>query len=71
MTARLRDLDILYDRVGDAEFYQVYTTPYEDRFYFEIVQRVGGYDLYGAANAPVRMAALAQARSPESWQILR
>ena len=27
------------------------------RLFFEVVQRRGGYDGYGAANAPVRMAA--------------
>ncbi|SEE69424.1 4-hydroxyphenylpyruvate dioxygenase [Rhizobiales bacterium GAS191] len=59
---RLQLNSLLYDRVGDGEFLQAYTEPFEDRFYFEIVQRKGGYDLYGAPNAPVRMAALAQLR---------
>jgi 4-hydroxyphenylpyruvate dioxygenase len=59
---RLRRGGILYDKVGEGEFFQLYTEPFEDRFYFEVVQRRGGYDLYGAANAPVRMAALAQLR---------
>lgn len=60
--ATLRDANILYDRVGDGEFLHFYTMPFEDRFYFEIVQRIGGYDAYGAPNAPVRMAALAASR---------
>ncbi|MDX8482076.1 TIM barrel protein [Mesorhizobium sp. VK24D] len=60
--AMLRDANILYDRVGDGEFLHFYTMPFEDRFYFEIVQRIGGYDSYGAPNAPVRMAALAAGR---------
>ena len=37
--------------------------------FFEVVQRNGGYDGYGAANAPVRLAASAQAgpvSTPES-----
>ncbi len=59
---RLRQNGVLYDRIAEAEFFQVYTEPFEDRFYFEIMQRRGGYDLYGAPNAPVRMAALAQLR---------
>jgi len=59
---RLRFGGILYDRIGEAEFFQLYTEPFEDRFFFEIVERRGGYDLYGAPNAPVRMAALAQLR---------
>ena len=28
-----------------------------DRVFFEVVQRLGGYDGYGTADAPVRMAA--------------
>jgi 4-hydroxyphenylpyruvate dioxygenase-like putative hemolysin len=35
---------------------------FDDRFFFEIVQRTGGYQGYGAVNAAVRMAA--QARQP-------
>ena len=62
LTERLRASGILYDRVGEGEFFQIYSEPFEDRFYFEIMERKGGYDLYGAANAPIRMAALAQLR---------
>jgi 4-hydroxyphenylpyruvate dioxygenase len=53
---RLKALDILYDRDGTAEYFQVYTHAFEDRFFFEIVQR-GDYTGYGAANAPIRLAA--------------
>jgi 4-hydroxyphenylpyruvate dioxygenase len=54
---------ILYDRApGSGEFFHVYTQFFHGRFFFEVVQRKGGYDLYGAANAPVRMAAQAQSR---------
>jgi 4-hydroxyphenylpyruvate dioxygenase len=56
----LRDLGLLYDRSAGGEYWQLYTEPFEDRFFFEIVQRIGGYDHYGAANAPVRMAAQAR-----------
>lgn len=59
---QMRSLDILYDRDANGEFMHVYTLPFEDRFFFEVVQRRRGYDQYGAPNAPVRMAALAQAR---------
>jgi 4-hydroxyphenylpyruvate dioxygenase len=31
--------------------------------FFEVVQRVGGYDGYGAVNAPVHMAAHHRSRS--------
>ncbi len=61
---RLRQQNILYDRApGGGEFFNVYTQPFQDRFFFEVVQRVSGYDQYGAANAPIRMAAQAQLRA--------
>lgn len=53
--AQLQALGILYDRSEDGEYLHVYTTIFADRFFFEIVQRVGGYDGYGEANAPARM----------------
>ena len=51
--------NILYDREGGAEYLQVYTETFDQRFFFEIVQR-RGYRGYGAANAPVRLAAQAR-----------
>ncbi len=54
--ALLKANDILYDREGNAEYLQVYTQTFDNRFFFEIVQR-RGYRGYGAANAPVRLAA--------------
>lgn len=62
---RLRAGGILYDRIDDGEFLHIYTRAFQDRFFFELVQRVGGYESYGAANAPVRMAAQAQLRAVE------
>ena len=41
---------------------QLYTTPFDDRVFFEIIERRGGYNQYGAPNAPVRLAALAHWR---------
>ena len=59
----LRRRHILYDRSPNGgEFFHVYTQFFRGRFFFEVVQRKGGYDLYGAINAPVRMAAQAQSR---------
>ena len=52
----LRRNSILYDRDGEAEYYQVYTQTFEQRFFFEIVER-RGYGGYGAANAATRLAA--------------
>ncbi|MDP3222624.1 MAG: VOC family protein, partial [Rubrivivax sp.] len=61
---RMRDAGILFDRNADGDFLHAYTEPFHERFLFEIVQRVGGYDAYGTLNAPARMAALAQQRAP-------
>jgi 4-hydroxyphenylpyruvate dioxygenase len=55
--AAMQASNILYDRVGDAEFYQVYSRPFAGAMFFEIVERRDGYDGYGAANAPFRIAA--------------
>jgi len=57
----MRDLGIVYDCSPDGEYLHVYGTSFADRFFFEIVQRVGAYDGYGALNAPARMASQAQA----------
>ena len=53
---RLRELGLLYDREAGAEFVHFYTATVGEVF-FEVVQRSGDYDGYGAANAPVRLAA--------------
>ncbi|MGI5422025.1 bifunctional sugar phosphate isomerase/epimerase/4-hydroxyphenylpyruvate dioxygenase family protein [Actinomadura luteofluorescens] len=52
----LRELGLLYDRDDRGEFLHFYTATI-GRVFFEIVQRTGGYRGYGAANAPVRLAA--------------
>ncbi len=49
--------DILYDRSGGGEYFQIYSQPIFNGFFFEIVQRKGGYAGYGARNAPIRLAA--------------
>src|SRR5947209_11131701 len=54
--ASLRDNQILYDREGDGEFFQIYTHTFDERFFFEIVQR-RNYQGFGAPNAAVRLAA--------------
>jgi 4-hydroxyphenylpyruvate dioxygenase len=57
--AQLQANNILYDREGSAEYLQVYTETFEDRFFFEIVER-RGYRGFGAANASIRLAAQAR-----------
>ncbi len=50
--------NILYDRdPAGGEFFQLYSTPHGDGFFFEIVSRKNAYNGYGARNAPYRTAA--------------
>ncbi|MET1020718.1 MAG: TIM barrel protein, partial [Arthrobacter sp.] len=51
----LRELNLLYDRDADGEFLHFYTATVGSVF-FEVVERRGSYDGYGAPNAPVRHA---------------
>jgi 4-hydroxyphenylpyruvate dioxygenase len=50
--------NLLYDEDDQGQYYQLYSQPYGNGFFFEIVQRAHGYRGYGAANAPYRTAAL-------------
>jgi 4-hydroxyphenylpyruvate dioxygenase len=56
---------ILYDRDEDGEFFQVYTHAFEERFFFEIVER-RGYNGFGAPNAVVRLAAQTREARPRT-----
>ena len=57
MTADLRKGQMLYDRDAAGEYFQIYGTPIFNGFFFEIVERRGAYQGYGARNAPIRLAA--------------
>jgi 4-hydroxyphenylpyruvate dioxygenase len=57
----LRRLHLLYDRDAGGEFIHAYTGAFQDRFFFECVERRGSTG-FGAANAGVRMAAQAMRR---------
>ncbi len=52
----MRELGILYDKSKDGEFFHIYTRMFEERFFVEVLER-HDYDLFGAANTPVRLAA--------------
>ncbi|WP_417579550.1 bifunctional sugar phosphate isomerase/epimerase/4-hydroxyphenylpyruvate dioxygenase family protein [Pelagibacterium sp.] len=54
---RLKAHNILYDRDGEGEYFQLYSSLYGDGFFFEIVERRYGYNGYGAPNAQFRIAA--------------
>jgi 4-hydroxyphenylpyruvate dioxygenase len=61
--------NVLYDRdANGGELFHVYTEAFDDRFFFEILQRKNGYAGYGAANVAVRLAAMAKSRSSASRQ---
>lgn len=55
----LRELNVLYDQSQRGEFLHFYVDLPGARAFLEFVERRGGYDGYGAANSPVRMAAQA------------
>jgi 4-hydroxyphenylpyruvate dioxygenase len=59
--AALAELNILYDRDTDGEYFQFYSRAFAKRFFFEIVER-RGYRAYGATNAPIRLAAQSRYR---------
>ena len=57
---------LLHDQDGTGgTFHHAYTATFQDRFFFEITERRGGYQGFGAANAGVRMAA--QLRTAAAW----
>jgi 4-hydroxyphenylpyruvate dioxygenase len=55
--ARLQRASVLYDRDETGEYFHLYTAPLANRFFFEVVERRNGYRGFGAANAPIRLAA--------------
>jgi 4-hydroxyphenylpyruvate dioxygenase len=59
---RLAASNILYDRDGEGECFQLYSRAFAKRFFFEIVER-RNYQGYGGANAAVRLAAQSRYRS--------
>lgn len=67
MVAALKSANLLYDE-DDAggSFFQLYSRPYGEGFFFEVVERRGGYNGYGAPNAAYRTAALKRLARPAS-----
>ena len=53
---RMRELGVLYDGSDGGELLHFYTAMAGSVF-FEVLERRGGSEGYGAANSPVRMAA--------------
>lgn len=68
--SELAYFNVLYDRDAQGgELFHVYTEAFEERFFFEIIQRKNGYVGYGAANVAVRLAAMAKARSGSARRV--
>ncbi|MGR9282144.1 bifunctional sugar phosphate isomerase/epimerase/4-hydroxyphenylpyruvate dioxygenase family protein [Rhizobium johnstonii] len=65
MADRLREANILYDRDEQGEYLQLYSPSFREGFFFEIIERRGGYRGYGAPNAPFRIAAQKRHLRPE------
>ena len=59
LIGRMATHNILYDRDGEAEYFQFYSRAFAKRVFFEVVER-RGYQGYGAANAMIRLAAQAR-----------
>jgi 4-hydroxyphenylpyruvate dioxygenase len=58
LVEQLRESAVLYDRDEQGgEFFHFYTMVVGRRLFFEVVQRTGGYEGFGAFNTPVRMTA--------------
>ncbi|MGK5692999.1 TIM barrel protein [Streptomyces sp. URMC 128] len=55
--AAFREFGILYDRDEHGGEFRHFYTATVGRVFFEVVQRTGGYDGYGAANTFIRLAA--------------
>jgi 4-hydroxyphenylpyruvate dioxygenase len=68
-TTQLKTHDVLYDQNEAGEFYHAYTQTLDNRLFFEIVQRVSGYNDYGQVNSPIRIAA--QARMAQAYADLQ
>lgn len=60
LLARMRAAGVLFDRSPAGDYLHIYTESFEGGLFFEVAQRVGNYDAYGALNAPARMASQAQ-----------
>ena len=54
----MRELGVLYEAGERGELLHFYTDDGRaPSLFFEVLERRGGYDGYGASNSPVRMAA--------------
>ena len=57
LLAAMRECGLFYDEDANGSYLHLVTDVLGSRVFFEVVQRIGGYDGYGAVNAPVRLTA--------------
>lgn len=65
LLAAMKTNGILYDADDTGEFFQIYTHAFDQRFFFEIVER-RGYRGFGAPNAGIRLAAQTREARPRT-----
>jgi 4-hydroxyphenylpyruvate dioxygenase len=65
LLAAFKKLGILYDQDAGGTFHHSYTPNFAGRFFFEFCAR-NGYQGYGAANAPIRLAAMTRLREGQA-----
>jgi 4-hydroxyphenylpyruvate dioxygenase len=63
LLAAVREHGLMYDEDERGGYLHLASEVLGDRLFFEVVQRLGGHDGYGAADTPVRMAAQRRART--------
>ncbi|WP_104526290.1 sugar phosphate isomerase/epimerase and 4-hydroxyphenylpyruvate domain-containing protein [Blastococcus atacamensis] len=63
LLAAIREHGLMYEEDGQGGYLHAATAVLGDRVFFEVVQRLRGYDGYGSTDLPVRMAAHRRARS--------
>lgn len=66
LLAAIREHGLMYEEDGEGGYLHVATAVLGDRVFFEVVQRLRGYDGYGSTDLPVRMAAHRRARAAAS-----
>ena len=57
LLADLRECGLFHDADDRGSYLHLFTEVLGSRVFFEVVQRIGGYEGYGEVNAPIRMAA--------------
>jgi 4-hydroxyphenylpyruvate dioxygenase len=62
LLAAIREHGLMYEEDADGGYLHAATEVLGDRVFFEVVQRLAGYDGYGTLDTPTRMAAQRRAR---------